>query len=218
MVTYFTYQNIYKLHNIVSYSKLGDKKKSKKKVKLTRKDLNKYLGYAILLGFFLIIFRDYALLIIVCAFLSPLGWITLFLSRFVPKVNIETIHASSILLGVIFGPKTAFWWGLLTATAGYVFVISKIKMTTIANSFFMASMGFVSYFIYGWVGDFRITFLLTYVYRAVFGVIIFPMVGSDPVGVVTHSFIDSTFNILITIHFMNFLFNLLSKFACAACI
>jgi len=77
----------------------------------------------------LIIFNKYIIIIGVFILFGILGIISLQVTRLIPHVSIETISASSILLGYLWGWKLGLAFGVIFGLYGYM-KISLIKLKT----------------------------------------------------------------------------------------
>ena len=156
----------------------------------------------------LILFHNYLVLIVLFIIFGLLGMASLKVGTIVPHISIETISASAVLIGYVWGWKFGLAFGLLFGFYAHV-KLSFIKLKTIINTLLMGICGVIAAIFASLNYSFTIAFMLTFVVRMVLNNIIFPLVEPDMMENLVHGFGDPIFNMLITYQFMNVIYNII---------
>src|SRR3989344_334947 len=160
----------------------------------------------------LIIFNKYIIIIGVFILFGILGIISLQVTRLIPHVSIETISASSILLGYLWGWKLGLAFGVIFGLYGYM-KISLIKLKTIIAAMLMGICGVIAAIFASLGYSFASAYLLTFLIKMGLNQIIFPLVESNMTENFIRSFGDPIFNMLITFQLMQLIYTILTFIA-----
>ncbi len=171
--------------------------------------VDKYKTFLLLSAIALVVFNKYIVMILLLIVFGILGISSLKVSRLVPHISIETITASSVLLGYAYGWKIALGFGIFFGLYGYT-MISMIKLKSIINALLMGLCGVIASIFASMNYSFFAAYMLTFIVRIVLNMLIFPLVEPDQFENMIHGFGDPIFSMLITFQFMNILFNLIS--------
>ena len=182
----------------------------KKRIKLLE-FIKQNKTFLLLAAIALILFNHYIVLIGLIIFFWFLGMISFKVTGMIPHVSVETISASSILLGYIWGWKWGLGFGLIFGLYGYI-QISRIKLKSIINVLLMGLGGVLSAIFASLNYSFTIAYMFTFIIRIILNNIIFPLVESDMMENVIHGFGDPIFNMLITFQIMNLIYNIVILF------
>jgi len=156
----------------------------------------------------LILFHNYLVFILLFFIFGIIGMASLKITSIVPHISIETISASAVFIGYVWGWKFGLAFGVLFGFYGYL-KLSLIKLKTIINMLLMGICGVVAAIFASLDYSFTTAFMLTFVIRIVLNNIIFPLVEPDMMENLIHSFGDPIFNMLITYQFMNGIYYLI---------
>jgi len=172
--------------------------------------LNKYKTFLLLGAIGLILFHNYLdiVLIVLLIFLVILALLSVRVTMMDPHISIETITASSILLGYVWGWKIALGFGLIIGFCAYA-LNGMLKLKTIINILLMGLCGVVAAIFANLHYSFTIAYMLTFLIRLILNNLIFPLVESDWIENMIHSNGDPLFNVLITFQIMNLIYWLL---------
>jgi hypothetical protein len=171
-------------------------------------NLRSNLTFIILGLIALIILHTQIVKILLIIMLVTAGWYTMKISRMMPNISIETVTASAILLGYLYGWQIALAFGLIVGISGYIRV-SQLMLTTIVASAFMGLCGVLGALFAKLGYAFWIAYLITYGLRAVISFPVYQTINPDLVGNIMHSFVESIFNMVVTINFMIIIYNLI---------
>ena len=142
---------------------------------------------------------------------TVLGTISLRVTKFVPHISVETITASAILFGFVWGWKIGLIFGLGAGLFGTIYN-GFLKLTTMINAILMGFCGLLGA-IFGSLGiSFWLSFFLTYIIRSNLGFFIFQMVKPDIVENIIHSYGDAVYNVLIVSQLMAAVYRLIIPF------
>ena len=128
--------------------------------------------FLLLAAIALILFNHYIVLIGLIIFFWFLGMISFKVTGMIPHVSVETISASSILLGYIWGWKWGLGFGLIFGLYGYI-QISRIKLKSIINVLLMGLGGVLSAIFASLNYSFTIAYMFTFIIRIIMNNIIF---------------------------------------------
>jgi len=176
---------------------IEDLKKNHKVILLALISLLVFNKYIVMIGFFII--------------LGLIGIASLKVTRLMPHISIETISASAVLMGFVWGWKIGLIFGFVVGLYGYV-NISLIKLKPIINVILMGLCGICGALFHSLGYEFRWAFFMTFVVRLILNNIIFPLVESDFFENLMHGVGDPIFNMLITSQLMYLLYKLILLF------
>lgn len=159
----------------------------------------------------LVIFHKYIVLISLAILLGMIGLSSFKVSRYVPHISVESVTASSVLLGFLYGWKIGMGFGIVFGLYGYA-NNSMIKLKSIINSLLMGICGVIASIFAALDYSFLMTYMLTFAIRIALNFMIFPLVEPDMFENTIHGLGDPLFNMMITFQFMNILYGLLSYF------
>jgi len=159
----------------------------------------------------LIIFNKYILMIATFILLGTLSLLTIKISRIVPHISIESVSASSILIGYIWGWKFGLGFGLAIGFYGYA-KEGLLKLKSIINVLLMGLGGVIASIFFSLSYSFLLAYMLCFVIRLILNNLIFPLVESDVFENMIHGFGDPIFNMLITFQIMNLVYTVLKLF------
>ncbi|MBN1502277.1 hypothetical protein JW930_01930 [Candidatus Woesearchaeota archaeon] len=163
----------------------------------------------ILLGLLLLaVFHSYIVQIVLMLMLAILGVYSLRVTRMVPHISVETISASAILFGYLYGWQVGLAFGVIVGIAGYI-MISLMKLTTIVNALFMGLCGVLAALFHNLNFSFQGAFIVSFTIRAFLGYPTFSTLNPGLVENIMHSFGDALFNIAITMQIMTLLYGLI---------
>ena len=121
-------------------------------------------------------------LILIAIFLPLVVW-TFQVSRFIPHINIETLSASTLLLGYIFGPLVALIFGLSAGMFG-LFKANFIRYLMVVRIIVTALVGFGMAFFTNI--DFNLNFIIGILAMNIILYFIYLVIDPDPIQNVTH--------------------------------
>jgi len=159
----------------------------------------------------LILFRKYIIQIILFLIFGVIGMQSLKVTRMVPHVSVETITASSILFGYVWGWKLGFSFGVCFGIFGYI-QVSMLKDTTILNSLFMGFCGILGDLFHSMGMTFVWAFVLAFVIRSNLGFLVYSIIKPDIIENLMHSYGDALFNVLIVMQLMSFIHGIIQPF------
>ena len=160
-------------------------------------------------GIALVLFHNYIVIVSIFVLLGFIGMASLKVSTMVRHISIETITASAIFCGYLWGWKMGLAFGLLFGFYGHI-KLSFVKLKTIINTLLMGVCGVVAAIFASLNSSFTEAFMFTFVIRMVLNITIFPLVEPDMMENIIHSFGDPLFNMLITYQFLNIIYTLLN--------
>jgi hypothetical protein len=173
--------------------------------------LDKYKTFILASAIALVLFRNYIFMIVSFILFAALGWWTMKISRMVPHISAETVTATSILMGYIWGWPVGLCFGLLVGFSGYVNA-SQMNMTTIICSFLMGLSGVLGSLFHTFGFPFWIAFVATYFIRANLSFFLISMVNPDKMENIMHSYVESLFNVAVVLQFLQIIYGILIKF------
>lgn len=176
----------------------------KKKIDI-KEFFRKNLKYILLILILIVIFHNYLLIIFLFIFFSIMGVMSLRFSTYVPHISIETISASAVFFGYIWGWKMGLAFGFIAGLAGYIY-IGLIKLTTITKSLLMGFAGVIGSIFAALGFKFIPAFLLTFLIMSNLSFFIFSMISSDMIENITHAYGDSIFSVIITMQILNIIY------------
>ena len=141
-----------------------------------------------------------------------LGTATPRITRFVPHISIETVSASAILFGYVWGWKIGLIFGFGAGMFGTIYN-GFLKLTTMVNAMFMGVCGIFGAIFASLGFSFWWAFLLTYIVRANLGFFVFQLIKPDLLENVIHSYGDALFNVLIVSQIMAAIYRLILPIA-----
>jgi hypothetical protein len=159
----------------------------------------------------IIIFRNWLAMLISFFVFFVLGLFTIKISRIVPHISIETVTASSILMGYTFGWKVGLIFGIFTGFTGYVRA-SQVNLTIIICSLLMGLVGVLADMFKGMGMAFWIAYLVCYFIRANMSFFLISKINSNFIENIMHSYVESLFNMVVVIHFMVIFHDILLNF------
>ena len=168
--------------------------------KLIREKLNLILFGLILL----VVFNKLAVQLVLAIIFTITGIYSLKFGRFIPSVSIETISASAILFGYVWGWKYGLIFGFAAGAFGYI-SISMINIIAVINIMFMGLCGVWAAMFAALGFSFQKAFILSFVLRAILGFPTFQAIISNPVSNIVHAVGDSIFNIIVLLQLMTFI-------------
>jgi hypothetical protein len=168
---------------------------------------NKYRYFLLLSAIALVLFNKYIVLIGLIIGLTMVGMLSVRMTMLVPHISIETITASSVLLGYIYDWKIGLGFGLIIGM--YVYALHGfVKLKAIINVLLMGLCGVIAAIFASFGYSFTLAFMLTFIIRLILNNIIFPLVESDMFENFIHANGDPLFNMLITFQVINLIYNL----------
>ena len=167
--------------------------------------LKKNLKYILLILILLIVFHEYILIIVLFGFMLVMGLLSLRFSKVVPHISIETISASAVFFGYMWGWKLGFAFGFITGLAGYIY-IGLVKLTTITKSLLMGFSGILGA-IFAMIGfKFVPAFMISFLISSNLSYFIFSFISSDKLENLVHAYGDSIFSVIITMQLLNIIY------------
>jgi hypothetical protein len=179
-------------------------KKSNNLVELIKKNKTLFLLAAIII----VIFNKYIILMIALIIFAFLGIFTIKISRMVPHISAETVTASSILIGYLWGWQIGLAFGIIVGFAGYVNA-SQMNITTIICSLLMGLCGILGSLFHNLGYQFWVAFILAYVIRANLSFFLISMVNPNTFENILHSYVESVFNIVVTMQLLQVVYNVI---------
>ena len=119
------------------------------------------------------------------------------MSKMIPNVTIETMSVTAILVGLLYGPKNGFIYGIVVSIIVYG-SMGLLKFTTLLNSLVIATGGLFSG-LFLQISPFgqETTFIICLFFRAVLGIVVFWNITSDKFEAAAHAIIDPIVNIVL---------------------
>lgn len=168
---------------------------------------NRYLILVLLIS--LIIFHQYIVLISLLIFFGVIGLFSFKITRYIPHISVETVTASSVFLGYVYGWKIGLGFGIIAGMYGYI-KNSMVKLKPIINVLLMGLCGVIGAIFASLNYSFIVSYMLTFVIRIILNFLVFPLIEPDMFENVLHGLGDPIFNMLITFQFMNLIYIVLS--------
>ncbi len=172
---------------------------------------NKNKKYFLIATLVLLIFHKYIVVILLGIIFTVLGTITVRVTKFVPHISVETISASAILFGFVWGWKAGLIFGVGAGLFAAVYN-GFLKLTTIVNSLFMGLCGVLAALFDSLGYNFTVAFLLTFLIRSNLGFFVFQFIKPDFFENMVHSYGDALFNVLIVLQIMRVIFEIMISF------
>ncbi len=176
----------------------------KKKIDIKRL-FNKYLKYVLIILIIIVVFHNYLLKMTLFLVLTFMGVMSLRASTYVPHISIETISASAVFFGFIWGWKMGLAYGVVAGLAGYIY-IGLIKLTTLTKALLMGLAGVVGSIFAALGFSFIPAFMLTFLIMSNFSFFVFSFISSDMIENITHAYGDSIFSVIITMQVLNIIY------------
>lgn len=163
--------------------------------------INKHKRLLLFFAILLVIFHKFIVMIITLIIFLILGMVSMKLSRVMPHISLETVTPTSILVGYIWGWQIALAYGLIAGTIGYTNA-SQMNITTIICTGLMGLVGVLGSLFKSLAFPFWVAYLLAYTIRAFLSYFLISKVNSNVIENITHSFIESIYNMVVVINFM----------------
>jgi hypothetical protein len=167
--------------------------------KILRKYLTlRYLIIGIIIIVLLLIFEDFVKGIILTAIFIPMGVYSVRATRFVNYITLETVSASAILMGFMFGPIIGFFFGLFVLMFSYI-KSSVTKLTAVVDCFLTGFAGIVPFVIKNFFPSisFSSAFIVGILTKNIIGWIVFIFLDPDQLQNITYRTTHIIWNIVI---------------------
>jgi hypothetical protein len=171
---------------------------------------NKNKTFILLAALAIVVFHKYLVMIITFILLAALGLFTIKISRIVPHISAETVTASSILMGYMWGWQVGLVFGLVIGFSGFINA-SQMNITTIVCSLLMGLCGILGAVFFSLNYPFWLAFIITYVIRANLSFFLISPINPNVMENILHSYVESLFNIIITLQFLQIIYFVLMK-------
>jgi len=137
-----------------------------------------------------------------------IGYHTSKLSKFIPFITIETMTASSIFVGMMFGSVKGVIYGIIISITCYGWA-GWLKTSTIVNSFIISSGGIYAGVLILFLNP-TWTFVFSLILRSLTGVFIFySIVGGIDLDAISHAIFDPLWNIFIYMPIFVFIYTII---------
>lgn len=182
-------------------------KKKEKFIETLKKNL-KFILLAVIL---MVIFHKYFLKISLFIGLAIMGVLSQQFSKLVPHISIESVSASAVFFGYVFGWKWGFAFGALVGMAGFIYV-GLVKLTTITKSMMMGLSGILGAIFASLGLKFVPAFIICFLISSNLSYFVFSFLNSDKFENLTHAYGDSAFSVIITMQLLNIIYRLIQPF------
>ena len=182
-----------------------------------QKDLQKLwnLKTALILIIFIIAsmlwFKYIAGLILIGIF-APLCFITIRYAKFVPHVTPESITATTIFMGYIYGPSIAIIYGFIVGSFA-LGANSHIKPASIASLVVALAAGALCSVLRSVFGlSLTYAFVISIIFRTIVAFPLMALIGTDPFENLSHQLSQLFFNLIIYLPLLTALYSLIVPF------
>lgn len=171
-------------------------------------DYRKYIILVLVIVLTYMLLKDTAIKILLYPLALFLGYYTTLYGKMIPHITPETMTATAIFAGMLFGSGYAFTLGLLVSVVVYA-LCGMMKLTTLINSVVIASGGIFAGLIMPFHLSPVMTFSIALGLRSVIGVLAFWNLTSDKLEAMAHAIVDPMFNMFFYMPFFLFIYGLL---------
>ncbi|MBN2368261.1 hypothetical protein JXC34_04535 [Candidatus Woesearchaeota archaeon] len=171
------------------------------------KDNLKIVLLAIIL---LVVFNKHVVMIITMTLLMFIGHFMMKISRIMPHISLETVTPSAILIGYIWGWPAGLAFGIIVGLTGFI-KASQLNLTILICSLLMGFVGVLAPLFKSLGMSFAVAYLVSYTIRGLTSFTLMRMIGQSPVENISHSFVESGYNMVVVIHFMMLFYKIITS-------